>query len=316
MGTHVVRARHRRALAGVITALVLASCGSESAAPDAIESPADSSVTSSPSTSTTTPVAPSPSTSADSASTAQSTTSPLSVPTRPDRLDIDLVGCDQVSTNTGVAPAAAAPFVPTSEDLYLDEAGLARVALITKHCDDFVVDGDSLGPGHMDTLWVRIVGPDEVRTRPDTPELDVAPTDYFVPQFIQTDNSAFVDAAAAFGLPVTFADELVADPTGTAERSGRAVNTTFDPRLTYMWTATDTTPIQGPGVVVHVLQTIDDEGAPLRLDIECPYGDVDLAASMTVKFDSGGPFEPLLGTGWTGRAAELPLDCDLIIERR
>lgn len=229
------------------------------------------------------------------------------------QVDIDAVGCDQVTSNTGVDPANAALFVPEGQELYLDPEGLARVILIAKHCDDFVVDGESFGPGHMDTLWVRVPGPSEGQASPDDPELDGPSPDAFVPQFIQTDNAAYSDAVSAYGVPLLLADEIDADPPGTDERTGGATNSTLSPPLSYGWAFSGSGSTGRSGLVNHLLRGTDVDGTPIRYAIECSYEDAS-GGLGSVDFEPGGPFDALLATGWNGTFFEMGIDCRIGIE--
>lgn len=231
------------------------------------------------------------------------------------RVEIDLVGCDQVVSDTGVDPTDAAPFVPDDQELYLDSNGNARAALVTKDCDEFVVDGEPLGSGHMDTLWVRVIGPREGRPIPGIPDQEGRAPDAYVPQFIHTDNAAYSQAVAAYGVPLLVADEIDADPPGTDERAGGGTNSTFDPPLSYRWTTTDPSASQGEGSAAHILHGVDTDGSPIWYDIDCPY-EITGRARVTVDFEAGGPFDTLLTTGWTNSAVEMRLDCRVVIGPR
>ena len=214
-------------------------------------------------------------------------------------------------SNTGVDAADAASFVPDHQELFVDDNGLARVSLVTKDCDGFVVDGEPLGPGHMDTLWVRVLGPRE--GVPNAPDEEGRTPDTFVPQFIQTDNEAYSDAVPERGVPLLLADEIDADAPGTDERAGGASNPTFGPPLSYRWTTTGSGPSQGQSHATHLLRGVDSDGSPIRYDIACPY-EITGRASVTVEFEPGGPFEGLLDTGWTSNAWEMRLDCRIVVE--
>lgn len=96
---------------------------------------------------------------------------------RADALALELVGCHQFGTWTGVDPEVARTYVPTDQELFLDEEGLASFSLIAKDCTDIVVDGESQGPGHFNTAWIRVTGPEEIREFPDHPDHLVVATD-------------------------------------------------------------------------------------------------------------------------------------------
>lgn len=279
----------------VLAALVVAACGDDDAGgPDArLEQPATAAAE--PTSSATTP---------DSGGASAD---------RSWRVEIKLVGCDQVWSMTGVDPAGAALFVPEGQELYLDAAGLAQVVLVTKRCDDFVVDGESVGSGHMDTLWVRVPGPTEGVSLPDDPELDGPTPDAFVPQFILTDNAAYGDAVSAYGVPLLLADEVDADPPGTGERTGGATSSALSPPLSYRWTDSTSGSTGRSGAVNHLLRGTDLDGAPIRYAIECSFDEAS-GSDGAVEFESGGPFEALLATGWDGSVGEMRIDCRVVIE--
>jgi hypothetical protein len=229
------------------------------------------------------------------------------------RVEVEAVGCDQLVSDTRVDAAGAALFVPEGQEVWLNAQGLAHVILVVKRCDDFVVDGRSVGPGHMDTLWVRVPGPSEGLSLPDDPEFDGPTPDAFVPQFIQTDNAAYSDAVSAYGVPLLLADEMSADPPGTDERTGGAINAALSPPLSYEWTVTGSGSSVRSGLVNHLLRGTDVDGAPISYAIECSYTGGG-GGPATVEFEPGGPFEALLGTGWSSRGVEMQIDCRIVIE--
>lgn len=187
------------------------------------------------------------------------------------------------------------------QELFLDAEGRASFTMIAKDCQDIVIDGTSSGPGHFNTAWVRINGPEETRTFEDHADVVVMPTDYFNPVAFQTDNTDFADATAAFGIPMTLADTMTMDPAALGPMSGSVQDTQSDPPLSYEWTMDNTNPFPpGTSGVVHVLEGLDDDGLQLNYDIECLLDSGWFRNPTTITFEEGSALADLVGTGYSG----------------
>ncbi len=235
---------------------------------------------------------------------------------RADELLVELVGCHQAGFPTGIEPAAAEARVDDGQEVYLDDEGNARFTLISKDCEDLVVDGASMGAGHFNTAWIRITGPDELRTIEGVPDASVSPTDYFHPVAFQTDNAEFAEATADFGVPMTLASSMTMDPAAPGTMTGTVEDDDPDRPLSYRYTMDNTNEIP-PGTqgVVHVLQGTDDGGDDLTYDIECPVEGGWFANPTTIEFDPGSAVEDLVGTGYSGVGPSPNLSCDVAISR-
>ena len=245
---------------------------------------------------------------ADEGTTGSTTTTPA------DQLELELVDCHQAGFPTDVDPAAAGERLLPGQELYLVD-GRARFTLIAKDCSDIVVDGASQGPGHVSTAWVRVTGPDEVRTFDDAPDVEVSATDYFVPVLFQTDNDGFASAAEDFGVPITRAT-MAMDPPGAQTRTGSAEDDDGDPPVDYRWTASGGSPLPTGTGVAHVLEGPDGvAGGTLIYDIECPVAGGVFGATTSIEFDPGSGLEDLIGTGYQGVGPDPDLSCQLTITR-
>ncbi len=228
---------------------------------------------------------------------------------------IELVDCAQLGTNTGVDPAVAAGYVLAGQDLYLDDVGDARFALITKSCTDIVVDGTSTGPGHFNTAWVRIAGPEETRSFDDPSVGIVLPTDYFRPVLLQTDNADYARATQEFGVSMTLADEMAFDDPQLGTQVITSSDTEVDPPLNYTLTAeNDSAFPEGVIGVVHVLEGTDGDGRSLTFEIEC-LAEGGFRGSATLAVEPGASFEELIGSGFEGPASGPGINCEVTITR-
>ena len=223
---------------------------------------------------------------------------------RSDRMEIELAQCHQAGFPTPVDNDAAAARLSDGQELYLDGEGQARFTLIAKDCQDIVVDGESSGPGHFNTAWVRITGPEETRTIGEEPGIAAGPTDYFHPVAFQTDNDAFADATAAFGVPMSRATSMAMDPAAPGPMAGSVQDAESGEgggALSYEWTMDNTNPIpDGTSGVVHVLEGQDDEGRTLTYDIECLVDGGWFGNPTTITFEAGSALADLVGTGYSG----------------
>lgn len=243
--------------------------------------------------------------------TTTSTSSP-----RADELVLELVDCQQVGMNTGVDPAAAESYIVDGQELFLDAEGSAGFILIVKQCGDIVADGESQGPGHFNTAWVRTAGPAETRTLVDRPDVDLLPTDYFHPVLFQTDNAGFAEVTRSFGIPMTLADSIIFEPPGSGTQSGSATDTEIGPPLAYEWTIVNGPPFPpGDRGVVHVLSGLDDQGEALTYDIECIVIGGLVGNPGRVDFQPGSELEDLLGAGYDSMGAAPELSCVVDIVR-
>jgi hypothetical protein len=249
-------------------------------------------------------------------STAPTTTSSP----RPDRLEIELLDCHQFGTNTGVDPTVASTYLSADQSLYLDGDGKARFALIAKDCRDITVDGKSVGPAHFSTAWVRVTGSAERRSRPGAPAMvAINETDYFHPVLLHTDNAAYAEATAAFGIPMTLADSMTFDPPEPGVQTGSAVDTEREQGLSYRWSVQNEPSVDaGPEVfVVHVLEGPDGSAGTLTYDIECLARTLAVSSGLrSVELEPGSDLEPLLGDGFTGGGSSPDVDCTIDVVRR
>ena len=179
-----------------------------------------------------------------------------------------------------------------------------------------MVDGASQGPGHFNTAWVRITGPDETRVFPDDPDHTVAPTDYFHPVLFHTDNDGYAALTSAFGVPMSRAESMTFDPPAAGTQTGSASDDQVNPPLSYRWSVESVNENDLLVAVVHVLSGTDDEGTPLTYEIECPTEPPGLAGNIgTVEFEPGSAIEDLLGPGYSGRANGPDVTCEVRITR-
>jgi hypothetical protein len=235
---------------------------------------------------------------------------------RADAMALDLVECHQFGTNTGVDADVAGRYLSADQELFLDEEGQARFTLIAKDCTDIVVDGESQGPGHFNTAWIRVTGPEETREFPDHPDHLVIPTDYFHPVLFQTDNDGYAELTAGFGIPMTRADTMTFDPPEPGIQTGSVTDTEIDPPLAYRWSVDNVVENDQPVAVVHVLLGEDDEGAALTYDIACPTEPPSFFGNIgTLEIEPGSAFEDLLGSGFSGVANGPDINCDVQITR-
>lgn len=235
---------------------------------------------------------------------------------RSDELHLELLGCHQAGFPTGIDPADAQARLEEGQELYLDEEGQARFTLIAKDCEDIVVDGRSTGGGHFTTAWIRITGPDEIRSFAGLPPEAVGPTDYFHPVTFQTDNADFADEVIAFGVPMTLATSITMDPAAPGPMTGSVDDADPERPLSYRWTMDNTNAIpEGPSGVTHVLSGTDDRGSTLTYDIECPIDGGWFTNPTTIEFDPGSAVEDLVGTGYSGVGPSPNLSCDITITR-
>ena len=160
-----------------------------------------------------------------------------------------------------------------------------------------------------------MLGPREGHSLPDVPDDEGCAPDTYVPQFIQTDNAAYGEAVAAYGVPLLLAEEIDADPPGTDERAGGATNSTFDPPLSYRWTTTGSRDTQQQGFVTTASATSTPTAHQSSTTSNAPSRPP--AAHPSPSSSSpGARFEALLATGWTSGAAEMRLDCRIVVEPR
>ena len=227
----------------------------------------------------------------------------------PGQLQLDLVECVQFAVVAPVDADAARSLVPDDVEVLVDAAGMATFTQVSKTCDDMVVDATAMGPGHFDTQWITIVGPEEQRQYPDFPEHVALPTDYLYPVGFATDNEAMQQSVAEFGVPMEVAT-LEMDPVGPGVWTGSASGPDGD----YDWTVDNATAGGLDVYFVHVLERVDDDMV-FRYDIECPstlaWGPG--AASLTPSpgsalYDAFGP--EIIGEGYA-----VELTCDVTIDR-
>lgn len=247
-------------------------------------------------------------------STTQATMPTTTVAELLDHLQLDFEGCTQFSTNTGVSLEAAAPYVPDTATVFVSDLGEARVALITKTCDALIVDGVDFGPGHFNTIWLRITGPEDVRMVPDaTDELSAVP-DHFVPLAFHSDNELFVEAVRKVGVPMELAT-IESDPPAAGTQTGSVVTTLNGDPLAYHWSVENGQEVPQHLAVVHVLHGADAGGRAMTYDIECVLDFGWFLNPATVEFDQPGALAGLIGTGWSSNGFGPALQCHILIDR-
>ena len=148
--------------------------------------------------------------------------------------------------------------------------GATTFTLISKDCEDLVVDGASMGTGHFNTIWIRITGPDQLRTIEGVPDESVSPTDLLHPVAFQTDNAGS-PRRPRLRCPGDVTSSMTMDPAAPGTMTGTVEDDDPDRPLSYRYTMDNTNEIP-PGTqgVVRVLQGTDDGGDDLTYDIEYP----------------------------------------------
>lgn len=248
--------------------------------------------------------------------TGSSSSSPTTTTARADKLDLQLVDCHQAGFPTDIDPESAQARLLDDQVLFLSDEGRARFTLIAKHCQDIVVDGVPAGPGHFNTAWIRIEGPEETRTVEGESPVVANPTDYYVPVAFQTDNADYADATTTFGVPMSLADSITMSTAAPGLMTG-AVQDPGDPPLSYEWSMDNTNALPpATNAVVHVLEGLDDQGQPLTYDIECLVEGGWFGNPTTITFEEGSALTDLVGTGYSGVGPSPNLSCDVTISRQ
>ena len=180
------------------------------------------------------------------------------VATVAERIALDLVECEQFALIATVDRAAARAVVP---DEFTSGTSLVHVA---KQCEDLRVDGISFGAGHFDAQWISVSRPEDIDLSETSSGADVN-----YPVLFQTDNMAWQEAVASFGVPMEYAETMTFETTDDSMEGG-ANGSTAVPPANYQWSATgalsDTEPT---GTIAHLLLRRDDD-ALYVYDISCP----------------------------------------------
>ncbi len=169
-----------------------------------------------------------------------------------ERIEIDLIECEQFALLAAVDRAAAQAVVP-------DEfTSLNVLAHVSKQCEDLRVDGISFGAGHFDAQWISVSRPADI----DLSDTNLG-ADFNYPVLFQTDNMAWQEALASFGVPMEYAEAMTFETTADSMNGG-ANGSTAVPPANYEWSATGAVRETEPtGTIAHVL--LRHDGRALRL---------------------------------------------------
>ena len=226
------------------------------------------------------------------------------VATAAERIAFDLIECEQFALITSVDIDAARAVVP---DEFTSGNVLAHVA---KQCEDLRVDGISFGAGHLDAQWIGVRQPADI----DLSETSVG-ADFNYPVLFQTDNMAWQEALASFGVPIEYAETMTFETTADS-MGGGANGSTAVPPANYRWNATgavrDTEPT---GTIAHVLLRRDDD-ALYVYDIFCPLFSTVGSGQAKLEPEPGSFAYDAFGPEISGTNYPAKLTCNVTIERR
>ena len=221
-----------------------------------------------------------------------------------ERIAVDLIECEQFALITAVGSDAARAVVP---DEFTSGSSLVHVA---KQCEDLRVDGISFGAGHFDAQWISVSRPADI----DLSETSLG-ADVNYPVLFQTDNMAWQEAVASFGVPMEYAETMTFETTADS-MGGGANGSTAVPPANYQWSATgavsDTEPT---GTIAHVLLRRDDD-ALYVYDIFCPLFSTVGSGQAKLEPEPGSFAYDAFGPEVSGPNYPARLTCNVTIERR
>lgn len=187
---------------------------------------------------------------------------------------VQFVGCEQWALHQAFDPALAEGRVPADVELLLDEDGNAGFLHLAHSCADFVVDGRSTGPAHLDVEWVSVTGPAEQRELPELEGYMVLPTAHWELVLFATDNEVLAEQMTAIGAPPTLADEMIFHSYTDLDEAGAQVGSvrSTDPPVQYRWfSVVEQMPVVDlPIVFVHDVHSTSPDGTTVRQDVVCP----------------------------------------------
>jgi hypothetical protein len=221
-----------------------------------------------------------------------------------DRITLDLIECEQLALVTAVDRAAARAVVP---DEFTSRNVLAHVA---KRCEDLRVDGISFGAGHVDAQWIGVSRPADIDLSDTSPGAD-----FNYPVLFQTDNMAWREAVASFGVPMEYAEAMTFETTADS-MDGGASGSTAVPPANYQWSATGAVREREPtDTIAHVLLRRDDD-ALYVYDIFCPSFSIVGSGQAKLEPEPGSFTYDAFGPEVSGQNYPARLTCNLKIERR
>lgn len=136
--------------------------------------------------------------------------------------------CDQDVIGMRVDPEPLQELVSPDLALLLDE-GKARVAIVVQDCSQFWIDGENVGPNQHNHVWVRVEGPDDVRSVVGAQE--TWPTMTWFSLFIGSTNPRDREVRRASGSLAEPIEGLSLDPPEWP-RGGRVI---LGPDMSYSW---------------------------------------------------------------------------------
>ena len=222
---------------------------------------------------------------------------------------VQFVGCEQWSLHQAFDPALAEGRVPADVELVLDEDGNAGFLHLAHSCDDFVVDGQSTGPAHMDVAWVAVTGPAEQRELPELEGSMVLPTAHWELVLFTTAYEVLAERMTAIGAPPDLVDEMIFHSYTDLDEAGAQVGSvrSTDPPIRYRWfSSVEPMPVVDlPIVFVHDVHGVSPDGTTVRQDVVCPGRAriYEAIGAIVVEGldDIGRPNEPVASTPiWAG----------------
>ena len=241
---------------------------------------------------------------AESAMDPDPTVHDTTVATAAERIALDLIECEQFALIAAVDVDAAQAVVP---DEFTSGMNLTHVA---KQCEDLRVDGISFGAGHFDAQWISVRRPADIDLSETSSGADVN-----YPVLFQTDNMAWQEAVASFGVPMEYAETMTFETTADS-MGGGANGSTAVPPENYEWSATGAVREMEPtGTIAHVLLRRDDD-ALYVYDIFCPLFSIVGSGQAKLEPEPGSFAYDAFGREVSGQNYPARLTCNVTIERR
>lgn len=230
-------------------------------------------------------------------------------------LDLEMTGCERMTTSTPVDATVAAEFVDPSRTI-AESGGTTRLALSILACDDLRTDDRSHGPGHFATAWIPLAHESE----PDLPagsSIRSSGTDFYAPLLFQTDNVEFARATMDFGIPMMQAT-FEFEPTKSGIQHGSVEQAWTSPAVSYDWQIdnVDTRSIPDRIGVHTLLGTSNTPQLPLVLVgnfVHATSGFSGNVASVDIPSDSF--LSPLLGDGFDAPGNGDAVDVEMVAMR-
>ena len=230
-------------------------------------------------------------------------------------LMLGLEDCDRFTLTTLVDPESARTYVPDDLALF-DAAGQAVFSFNALSCADLQTDGDTHGPGHFGTVWIRVVDPSTLPPLPPDSGLEADPGDTFYPVLFNTDNEGFAAATTAFGLPMSHADVIELDPPLEGTQTGSMIDTTLVPAVDLSWSVDNQSRLTAGGQVgKHLLLGPDRHDEPLIYYGEFLHAPGWQGNEATIAVAPGAAFEDLIGPSITSSANGDPVTVRMVVFR-